>query len=120
MTRMRTAACWVAAAIAAAGIGVAVRELTAPGPAPAMNANQVAAIVQATQFTDCGSSALGGVTDAGTAYLGGEKIGINVFPSTAVRDQWEQLAEPLGVVPLEQGSTWVIYHALRQSGTACS
>jgi hypothetical protein len=118
MNRKRIAACWTAAIIAAGGTGAAVAELSGPGSPPVASASQAAALVDATQFTDCGSSAL--VADAGIAYLGGEKIGIDVFPDTSALDSWERLSEPLGVVPLQQGSTWVVYRALIQSGTACS
>lgn len=117
---MRTA-CWAAATVVAAIIGAFLGLMSgpaAPGSPAVTTASQVAALQHATEFTDCGSSVL--VADAGIAYLGAERIGIDVFPDTSALDGWEQLSEPLGVVPMQQGSTWVVYRALIQSGNGCS
>jgi hypothetical protein len=119
MSRTRFAACWAAAIIVAGGTGGVVAELARPGFPPVTSAAQVTALLHAAQFTDCGSSPAGGVTDAGSAYIGTEKIGINVFPDTSGRDIWVKLAADFGVVVTWQGPDWVAYRALNQSATPC-
>src|SRR5215469_12975659 len=68
------------------------------------SARDVAAVLHAGGFSDCGPRPLGGVTDSGTAYLGGHRIGINTFPGPDIRDQWKT-ARGFGVVPFEEGPT---------------
>jgi hypothetical protein len=71
--------------------------------------------------TDCpGEGTAVGVTDAGTAYLGAERIGIDIFPTTAVRDAWKKASANFGVIPIAQGADWVAYKALDQTATGCN
>jgi hypothetical protein len=83
------------------------------------SAASVAREVKASGFTDCGSAPGGGVTDSGTAYLNGKRIGIDTFPSARVRDHWKATAGDFGVVVTMQGPTWVVYNAVDQKATRC-
>jgi hypothetical protein len=83
---------------------------------------QVAAEMGATKVTDCPGQdgGLFGVADVGTAYLGAERIGINVFPSGTLRDSWKAMSAGMGVIVVAQGTDWVAYKALSQTGTGCN
>lgn len=83
---------------------------------------QVAVEMGATGATgNCGGGAVVGVTDSGTAHLGGERIGINIFPTDTLRDSWEKgIAANVGVIVVAQGQDWVAYKALNQTGTGCN
>jgi hypothetical protein len=90
-------------------------------PAPAVpTIAQVASALHADRVTSCGKSPAGGVVDSGTAYLGRERIGIDIFADLSARNSWKVVAASAGVVPAEQGTDWVAYRALSQSGKACS
>jgi len=109
-----------------AGLAVAVTMTLAacsssdPGELPQPpTAAQVAAQLHLTGFTDCGPLPLSGVTDSGTAYRGAKRIGLDTFPGQDERDNWEDTALQLGIVPLYQDSTWVAYVAVYQSGEGC-
>jgi hypothetical protein len=82
------------------------------------SASAVAKQLGFTGFTDCGPSPLGGVTDAGTAYKGSVRYGIDTFPAADIRDGWKKTAAKLGIAPLWQGTTWVAYKALKQIAAA--
>jgi hypothetical protein len=62
---------------------------------------------------------MGGVADSGTAYQGSERIGIDTFATTTVRDDWIHTSASFGVVPLVEGGTWVAYKATDQSAKGC-
>jgi hypothetical protein len=83
---------------------------------------QVAAEMGATGAVgNCGGGTAVGVIDSGSAYLGKERIGINVFASDTVRNTWETgIAANVGAVIVAQGQNWVAYKALNQTGTGCS
>jgi hypothetical protein len=82
---------------------------------------QVAAELHATGAVDCPGEGAGvGVTDAGTAYLGKERLGIDVFPTAALRDSWKAMSAGVGVVVIAQGQWWVAYKALSQTGKGCN
>jgi len=84
-------------------------------------AEQAAASLGATGFTDCpASGSLAGVVDGGTARYHGYRIGIDTFAGTKQRDNWVSAAANLGVVPMFKGSNWVAYKAQSQHGAACS
>jgi hypothetical protein len=104
----------------------AVLLLAACGSAPAVTslpqpptASAVAAQLGATGFTDCGPAELGGVSDSGTAYKGGERIAVDTFPGTAQRDSWKKAVAPLGIAVAWQGADWVAYRVPRQAGRGC-
>jgi hypothetical protein len=81
---------------------------------------QVAAEMHATGATgNCGGGAGVGAVDTGTAYLGKTRIGIDVFPTAALRDSWETESACLGVTLIAQGKWWAAYKALSQTGTGC-
>jgi len=116
MIRRGLAALAVAAIAALAGCGSG-----APGQLPQPpTAGQVAAQLGLTRFTDCYHQPALYAADSGSAWQRGVKIGIDTFPTTAVRDTWLAAAENLGVTPLYEGSTWVAYKALDQGGGACA
>jgi len=52
---------------------------------------QVATALHATRVTDCGRAPLGGVVGSGTAYLGSERIGIDVFAGPSAGVAWERM-----------------------------
>jgi hypothetical protein len=110
------------AAVVAATLALADRASTAaPHPvATPSSARDVAAVLHAGAFSDCGPRPLGGVTDSGTAYLGGHRIGINTFPGPDIRDQWKKTARGFGVVPFEEGPTLVAYRSLDQQAKGCN
>lgn len=59
------------------------------------------------KFTQGGDPA---VLDDGVCWIGSQKYGIDTFASTASRDGWLKLAEPLtGVVPKWETATAVVY-----------
>jgi hypothetical protein len=83
---------------------------------------QVAAEMGANGVTDCHGGGEGvGAADTGTAYLGKKRLGINVFPTDALRNSWETgVAASAGVTVVAQGQDWVAYKALNQAGTGCN
>lgn len=82
---------------------------------------QVAAQMRATGASgNCGGGAGVGAAATGTAYLGKERIGIDVFPTAALRDSWRTASVSLGVVVIAQGEWWVAYKYLSQTGTGCN
>ncbi len=83
---------------------------------------QAAAQMHATGVTgNCGGGAGVGAVDTGAAYLGKERIGINIFPSNTLRDTWEKgVAASFGITIIAQGADWVAYKALSQTGTGCN
>jgi hypothetical protein len=84
-------------------------------------AQQAAASLAATDFTDCGASgALAGVVDSGTARYHGYRIGINTFAGAKQRDHWVSAVANFGIVPMFKGANWVAYKAQSQHGRACS
>jgi hypothetical protein len=108
----------IAAGIACAALAAGAAACSSSPQAPP-TARQVAGMVAASGFTDCGPHPAGGVTDSGTAILDGFRVGIDTFPGTAQLTAWEQAAADLGVVPWHQGSTWVVYKAVTQAGGGC-
>jgi hypothetical protein len=121
--RLAAAAATAATVLALAGCDVAVTTSSVqylPVPPAPPTVAQVAAQLHATGAVDCpGAGAAVGVVHAGTAHLHGVKIGIDVFPDTAVRDAWKAASAGI-IVPMAQGADWVIYEALSQTGTECS
>jgi hypothetical protein len=95
---------------------------TASSTSAAASVAQVAAELHATGVTDCpGEGIAEDVTDAGTAHLGAERIGIDIFGSAMARNTWEAAsAAAVGIVPLAQGDYWVAYKALDQTATGCN
>lgn len=84
-------------------------------------AEQAAASLGATRFTDCGASgSLAGVVDSGTAHYHAYRIGIDTFAGSKQRDNWVSAAANLGVVPMFKGPNWVAYKAQSQHGGACA
>jgi hypothetical protein len=83
---------------------------------------QVAAEMHATGASgNCGGGTGVGAVATGTAYLGRERIGIDVFPSNALRDSWKSgVAASFGVTIIVQGTDWVAYKYLSQTGTGCN
>lgn len=82
---------------------------------------QVAAQMGATGATgNCGGGAGVGAVDTGTAYLGKERIGINIFPNDTLRDSWKTVSAGLGVTVIAEGNDWVAYKSLSQTGTGCN
>lgn len=82
---------------------------------------RIAAEMHATGVSDhCGGGEAFGVTDSGTASLGKERIGINVFATAALRDSWRTTTASMGVIIVAQGRWWVAYKDLSQTGTGCN
>jgi hypothetical protein len=108
----------VAAATAACSSGSSSSIQVTVVPQPP-SASAVAQRLGLTGFTDCGSSPIGGVTDAGTGYKGSVRYGVDTFPSQDIRDGWLKTAEKLGVAPAWEGSDWVAYKATSQSAKGC-
>lgn len=104
--------------VASASTAVALT-LTGGHPAAVTGPAQVAALMSATGFTDCGPHPLGGVSGSGTAYLAGARIGIDTFAGPAQRDSWLQVSADFGIVPLRQGANWVAYKATDQTAKGC-
>jgi hypothetical protein len=116
-----------AAALLAAPLLLAACSASPAAPS-AQSAAQVARQAGATGFTDCGkirsdsgawSAAAGLATDAGTAYVHGKRTVIATFPSARQRDTWLQAVASFGIVPSQQGATWVLYTATDQAATGC-
>ncbi len=81
---------------------------------------QVANLLHLTHPTPCtGPNPVTGVVTSGVAWSGHEKIGIDVFANSTVRDQWETMSANFGVTPIDQGNQWVAYKALSQTGGLC-
>jgi hypothetical protein len=120
MKKITTAAAVLAVPLfAACSAGPAAPSGSAPSfPAP-QSAAQVARQAGATGFTDCGAAPAGGVTDAGTAYMDGKRMGIATFPSSGQRDTWLQTVASFGIVPSQEGATWVLYIATDQAAKGC-
>lgn len=115
------AALVLAAGLAACGGSASPVGQVTQMPVPAVpTIAQVASALHATRVTSCGRSLAGGVMVSGTAYLGSERIGIDIFANSSARNAWKTMAASAGVVPVEQGTDWVSYKALSQSGEACS
>ena len=70
-------------------------------------ASDISNQLHGTNFTDLGKPQSTLVLDEGSFYMGSQKYAVDTFVSSAVRDQWLKLAEPLGVVP-----TWVSPNAV--------
>lgn len=104
------AALVVAVAIVVTMSGKNVNTLTTVQQPP--TAAQVANQFGCTGFKDIGPSQAGGVIDSGTCMKGGVKYALDTFPSTAIRDSWLKEAEQLGVNPLQETSTAVIYKSV--------
>ena len=115
---MRYAAGVLAALLLAGCSGHASQAGTPLATPPA--AGDVARLLHAARFTDCGPAPGGGVTDSGTAYLDGKRIGIDTFPSADVRDRWEKAARGVGVAPFRQAPQWVAYRAVDHDAKGCS
>jgi hypothetical protein len=83
---------------------------------------QVAAQMHATRASGhCGGGELVGVEESGYAYLGAERIAINVFPSDTLRDNWVAgIGANTGVTVVATGTDWVAFKALSQAGTGCN
>lgn len=100
-----------------------------PASPSTQSATQVASQAGATGFTDCGkirsdsgawSAAAGLATDAGTAYVHGKRMVIATFPSSGQRDTWLATVANFGIVPSQEGATWVLYIATDQAAKGCS
>jgi len=119
---MRTAAVTLlAACMLAAGCSGGTQAVQWQPTPQVLTVAQVAAEMHATRVADCtstGAGSLVGVADAGTAYLGSERIGINVFRTAAARDAWRQMAASF-VTVIAVGGTWAAYRSLNQAGTGC-
>jgi hypothetical protein len=91
-------------------------------PAPKTpTVKEVAAELHATGVTgNCGGGAGVGAVETGTASLGKERIGIDIFPTAALRDSWRATSASLGVTLIAQGRWWVAYKDLSQIGTGCN
>jgi hypothetical protein len=91
-------------------------------PAPKTpTVKQVAAEMHATRAVgNCGGGAGVGAVETGTANLGKERIGIDIFPTAALRNSWETTSASLGVVVVAQGEWWAAYRDLSQTGTGCN
>ena len=89
-------------------------------PAQPPDIHQIAARAGATQLSVCGAAPGGGVSDSGVAYRGATRVGIDTFPTQAVKDKWIKTAQGFGVVVLQEGSTWVLYRAVDQRAKGCS
>jgi hypothetical protein len=116
---MRYAVAGVLSVLLLAGCSGHASQAGTPAAAPPA-ASAVARLLHAAGFTDCGPAQGGGVTDSGTAYLDGKRIGIDTFPGADVRDRWEKTARNFGVVPFRQDSQWVAYVAVDQNAKGCS
>ncbi|HSZ38466.1 MAG TPA: hypothetical protein VK817_00765 [Trebonia sp.] len=99
-----------------------------PAPPPPQSAAQVARQAGATGFTDCGkirsdsgawTAAAGLAADAGTAYVHGKRTVIATFPSSGQRDTWVAKVASFGIVPSQEGATWVLYTATDQAAKGC-
>ncbi|MGH3300382.1 MAG: hypothetical protein ACRDOK_01665 [Streptosporangiaceae bacterium] len=123
----------LAAAGLAAGLGLVVlsgcgsaKSPTAPAaavthPAQPPTVTTIAQIVGATGVDpNCGPAPLGGVTSSGTGFIGTERIGIDVFPNTAVRNSWAATAANFGIVPQTEGADWAVYKSIEQTATGCN
>lgn len=110
----------LAAGLAALTAGAAGCGGNQPGPPPQPpSVHQVAAQTGAKRLSDCGPAPGGGVSDSAVAYRGATRVGIDTFPTQAVRDKWIKTAQGYGVVVLAEGSTWVLYRAVNQRGKGC-
>jgi hypothetical protein len=94
-------------------VGCGSSGITVPPQPPTVT--QVAAMIHASGGSSCGPAIGVGVVDDGVAYVPGEKIGIDIFANSTVRNNWEKMSANFGVVPLEQGPDWVAYRALSQT-----
>jgi hypothetical protein len=82
---------------------------------------QVAGFLHATYPTPCtGANPIVGIVNSGVAWVGHEKIGIDVFQNSTVRNSWKTMSADYGVSPFAQGPQWVAYKALSQTGGLCS
>ena len=70
-------------------------------------ASDISNQLHGTNFTDLGKPGSTLVLDEGSFNIADKKYAVDTFVSSAVRDQWLKLAEPLGVVP-----TWVSPNAV--------
>jgi hypothetical protein len=80
-------------------------------------ASQIATEMKCVRFVDDGPATVGGAIDTGHCWIGSVKYGIDVFPSSAVRDAWIVTAEKFGVSPEYMTGTAVGYKATDQSGS---
>lgn len=102
----------------AAGAAV-LAACSSPAARLPVTAQSVASSLHLKGFTGCGPVPTGGVYDSGTAYQGTVRVGINTFPTPAVRDNWETAAAYMGVIPFAAGPQWVVYKAVSQHATGC-
>jgi hypothetical protein len=127
-----TAAALLAAPLllAACSASPASPSRSAPSSPSTQSAAQVARQAGATGFTECGKIRSDSVawvaartgylaTDAGTAYIHGKRMVIATFPSAKQRDTWLQAVANFGIVPSQQGDTWMLYIATDQTATGC-
>ena len=86
-----------------------------------VTAEQAAAKVGLSQFIDCGpGSHLTSITDTGNGYLGGKRIQIVTFTTTAARDNWLQTTgASFNITPTTYGPTWIAFVSANQSGKGC-
>lgn len=75
-------------------------------------AKDVATTLHCKRFRDKGASPLGGVVTSGICHMGGVKYGIDTFASKDARDNWLKMAERLGVTPMWETDTAVIYTSI--------
>lgn len=105
------------AAVALLGLWLHARHEAGPVPVHAqLTVQQVASGIGATRLADCGPAPMGGVTDSAVAWLPARNayVGINVFPSAAVRGSWEKSSAKYGVSWIEHGDTWTVYRSVGQ------
>ena len=112
----------LALVVIGAGLGLG---LGLTGSTPVQSA---ASSAHLTRVSNCGTTPPGlhggvfAVPDSGAGWRDGVKYGIATFSSTAQLKRWIAIAlttTGATITPVQTGSTWVVYRALTQSGTAC-
>lgn len=80
------------------------------------SAPAVAAYYNCQGFRSWGPAAGGLVLDSGTCMIDGVKYGLDTFGGASARDAWLGQATLLGVVPVKQADTFVLYKSTDYGG----